>query len=61
MNVLSHHLLKRRGTEGGSTDMSQPQRVVEFFQIMTVCHDCLPEKVEINGEEKIFYQSQSPD
>ncbi len=52
---------QRRATVGGTTDMTQAQKVVEFFQILTVCHDCLPEKVTVDGREEIFYQSQSPD
>lgn len=31
------------------------------FRLLALCHECVPEAIEIDGEKSLFYQGPSPD
>ena len=33
----------------------QSELVREFLQLLATAHECMPEKVRLDGQEKIFY------
>ena len=37
------------------------EKVIESIKLLSICHECMPEIVEIEGETILFYQGPSPD
>jgi phospholipid-translocating ATPase len=37
------------------------EKAIEAIKLLAICHECVPETREIDGEKSLFYQGPSPD
>ena len=70
---LDNLLRNEKSTEGEQTIITSKSgqtqiklkghrdKAIESIKLLSICHECMPEIVEVEGETLLFYQGPSPD